>query len=133
MLPKFEPPVAAPLRQEIVQLVDAILDRAPKVTSLRGRDLAMDDEDEVVSRSARVDLGEAIGTISVAASEASARPPFEWLVEVTSEIGQSDYLRHYLVRDDDMVVAHRKVLTEVDDAEAHELIDDLKSVLASLT
>jgi hypothetical protein len=129
---EFEPPVAPELRQRIIELVAAILDRAPKVKTLYGRDLAMDEEDAVVGRSAKLDLGEEVGTVSVAESEPSARPPFEWIVEVTSEINSVDYLKHYLVRDDDMMLAHRKVLTEVGDREAKLLIIDLEQALASL-
>ena len=132
MLREFSPPVAADLRQHIVELVNDILECAPKVKSQYGRDMAMDDADMLVSRSVKIDLGESEDVISLAQSEPSARPPFEWLVEVTSEIGESDYLRHYLIRDHDMVLAHRKVLTEVDDQEAKNLIDDLKTTLAAL-
>jgi hypothetical protein len=128
----FTPPVAPSLRQRIAELVLTILERAPKVKSQYGRDLAMDQVDMLVSRSAKIDLGEDIGSISLAQSEASARPPFEWIVEVTSEIGESDYLRHYLIRENDMVLAHRKVLTEVDDREAEGLISDLTMTLATL-
>ncbi len=129
---KFDPPVSAELRGQIVDLVAAVLNRAPKIKVQHGRDLAMDEADLIVSRSAKIDLGEDIGSISLAESKGEARPPFEWLVEVTSEIGESDYLRHYLVRDDDVVLAHRKVLTEVDDEEARRLITDLEQTLATL-
>lgn len=129
---KFTPPVSPELRQRIVDLVVQILNHAPKVKMQYGRDLAMDDANLVVSRTAKINLGENIGLISLAESEAAARPPFEWLVEVTSEIGEGDYLRHYLVRDDDMVLAHRKVLTEVDNEEAYLLIADLEQTLATL-
>ena len=130
---EFNPPVSLALRQRIIELVFDVLDRAPKVKRLYGRDLAMDEEDAFVGRSARVDLGEEIGILSLAQSEPSARPPFEWIVEVTSEIGESDYLRHYLIRENDMVLAHRKVLTEVDDREAEGVITDLKTALAALS
>jgi len=130
---EFNPPASGELRQRIVELVSAILEYAPKVKTQYGRDLAMDEEDLAVSRSVKLDLGEEVGTISLAESEAVARPPFEWLAEVTSEIGESDYLRHYLVRQDDLVLAHRKVITEVDDREAESLIADLELTLSSLT
>ena len=51
---------------------------------------------------------------------------------MTSEINEGDYLKHYLIRDNDMVLAHRKVLTEVDNDEAELLIGDLEQTLASL-
>lgn len=130
---EFKPPVAPQLRQTIVELVEQILSRAPKVKRQTGEDLAMEPSKTIVSRSVRVDLGEEVGFVTVAESEASARPPFEWLVEVTSEINEEDYLKHYLVRDNDMVLAHRKVLTEVDDREAKLLIADLRQTLATLS
>ena len=92
----------------------------------------MDNEEALVGHRVKVDLDNETGSISLAQSEPSAHPPFEWLVEVTSEIGDSNYLRHYLVRDNDMVLAHRKVLTEVDDDEARKLIADLELTFASL-
>jgi hypothetical protein len=129
---EFSPPVAPELRQRIIELVVAILEHAPKVKRLYGRDFAMDDEEALVGRSTKLDLGDEMGTLSVAQSEAGTEPPFEWLVEVTSEINPSDYLKHYLVRDSDIVLAHRKVLTEVDDQEAKSLIVDLEQALATL-
>jgi hypothetical protein len=129
---EFNPPVRAELRQAVIDLVEEILDLAPKIKWQHGRDLAMDDEEAVVSRSTRIDLGEEVGEVTVAASEASARPPFEWLVEVTADINERGYLKHYLVRDNDVVLAHRKVLTEIDDAEAELLIADLRQTLAFL-
>lgn len=122
---EFQPPVSPALRQQIIDAVSRLLAAAPKVKNYYGRDLAMDDEELIVSRSAMYNLGDE-GTITVALSEEVARPPFEWIVEITSEIGQSDYLKHYLVRDEDVVLAHRKVLTEVDDEEAKLLLADLK-------
>jgi hypothetical protein len=129
---EFDPPVSPELRQQIIDLVVEILERASKVKPLYGRDFAMDAADAYVGARANLDLGEEIGSISLAQAEPGTEPPFEWIVEVTSEIGESEYLRHYLVRENDVVLAHRKVLTEVDDKEATSLIDDLKMALATL-
>jgi hypothetical protein len=129
---EFSPPVAPILRLTVIELVDQIITLAPKVKQQFGRDLAMDNEDELVSESAKVNLSEGVGQVAVARSEAIARPPFEWLVEVTSQINETDYLKHYLVRENDIVLAHRKVLTEVDDTEAEQLIRDLKQTLLAL-
>jgi hypothetical protein len=128
----FNPPVQLELRNEIINLVIQILLLAPKIKQQFGSDLAMDDEDEVVCEYTKIDMGDDIGVITVAKSKEYARPPFEWIVEVTSEIGESEYFRHYLIRDDDMVLAQRKVITEVDDEEARLLIIDLKSCIAYL-
>jgi hypothetical protein len=114
---EFSPPVAPILRLTVIELVDQIITLAPK---------------ELVSESAKVNLSEGVGQVAVARSEAIARPPFEWLVEVTSQINETDYLKHYLVRENDIVLAHRKVLTEVDDTEAEQLIRDLKQTLLAL-
>ena len=122
----FAPPVRPELRAQIVDLVQQIIAIAPKTKQQFGRDLAMDDTNLLVSESTKVIIGDDGAMISLARSMPAARPPFEWLAEITSELEPSEYLKHYLVRQDDMVLAHRKVLTEVDDQEAEALIADLK-------
>ena len=74
MLREFEPPVSDALRIRLIELVTMILDRAPKVKSLFGRDFAMDDEDAYVGRRVSVDLGEETGSIGLAQSEPTAEP-----------------------------------------------------------
>jgi len=129
----FSPPVRPELREQIVDLVQQIIAAAPKTKQQFGRDLIMDDTELLVSESAKITFdNDDDAVISLAQSMPAARPPFEWLVEITSELEPSDYLKHYLVRQDDMVLAHRKVITEVDDWEAEALIDDLKLTLKSL-
>ena len=128
----FAPPVRSELRNQIVELVRQIIAVAPKSKQQFGRDLAMDDADLLVSESAKINIDDDGAMISVAQSMPVARPPFEWLVEITSELEASDYLKHYLVRQDDMVLAHRKVITEVDDQEAESLIADLMQTLKFL-
>lgn len=132
MLRSFTPPVQPELRETIIELVGQIIASAPKVKQQFGRDLAMDQLDLLVSESTKISFGDGQGMVNVAQSMAAARPPFEWIVEITSEIRDSDYLKHYLVRDNDVVLAHRKVLTEVDNQEAEELIDDLQQTLEYL-
>lgn len=127
----FSPPVRPELREQIVDLVQQIIAIAPKTKQQFGRDLIMDDTELLVSESARITFDDG-AVISLAQSTPAARPPFEWLVEITSELEASDYLKHYLVRQDDMVLAHRKVITEVDDQEAEALVADLKLTLESL-
>lgn len=127
---EFTPPVSNELRYKLLKLVDELIDACPKLKIQHGHDLAMDKEELVVSKVAKFDLGDEVGTVTVARSEAVARPPFEWLAEITCEINDVGYLKHYLVRDSDVVLAHRKVLTEIDNAEAERIITDLKQTLS---
>ena len=129
-MPEFTPPVSNELRLKLLKLVDELIDACPKLKIQHGHDLAMDEEELVVSKVAKFDLGDEVGTVTVARSEAVARPPFEWLAEITCEINDAGYLKHYLVRDSDVVLAHRKVLTEIDNAEAERIITDLKQTLS---
>ena len=70
--------------------------------------------------------------LRVARTEDSARPPFEWLYEVSSDVGESDYFKHYLARAKDIVLAQRKVLTVIDGDEADVLEADLQAALEAL-
>jgi hypothetical protein len=70
--------------------------------------------------------------LRVAMSEPGARPPFEWLYEVSSDVGETDYFKHYLIRENDIVLAQRKVLTPIDAEEAEVLRADLQAALDSL-
>jgi hypothetical protein len=60
------------------------------------------------------------------------RPPFEWIYEISSDVGEADYFKHYLVREHDIVLAQRKVLTPLDAEEAEILRADLQAALESL-
>ena len=68
----------------------------------------------------------------IAATLPNARPPFDWLMEITSELGVADYFKHYLIRENDIVLAHRKTLTPIDDLEAKIILADLAAVKKSL-
>jgi hypothetical protein len=81
--------------------------------------------DQVVAR--EVDLRSGPNRLRIAATESSARPPFQWLLEITSDMGEADYFKHYLVREDDIVLAQRKVLTPLDDKEAEVVLSDLQA------
>jgi hypothetical protein len=70
--------------------------------------------------------------LRVAMTVPGVRPPFEWLYEVSSDVGESDYFKHYLVRESDIVLAQRKVLTVIDEVEADILMSDLRAALSSL-
>ena len=129
---EFFPPVSRAVREDVIHLAQALLELASKTKLVYGSDLAMTPAEVIVSRSAKLVLPDRDGSLTVAVSEPTARPPFEWIVEVTSELEEYDYLRHYLVRENDMVLAHRKVITEVDDAEAQLLLADMRLVHAAL-
>jgi hypothetical protein len=66
------------------------------------------------------------------ATKPTARPPFEWLFEITSEINTGTAMRHYLLREEDIVLAERRTLTPIDEAEAQVILDDLALVEATL-
>jgi hypothetical protein len=72
------------------------------------------------------------GRMRVAMSRPSERPPFEWIYEITSDVGEADYFKHYLVQDHDIVLAQRKVLTPIDEAEATIILADLGAALEQL-
>ncbi len=124
---EFGAPAGAKLRAEITAMVEAIFDEVEPKRAVTGADFAMDEQaDMVVAR--EIELKDVRGQrLRIAATEASARPPFEWLYEITSDIGEADYFKHYLVRQDDIVLAQRKVLTPVDDAEAKAILNDLRT------
>ena len=113
------------MRADIMKMAKALYDAVPDKREVPARDFAMDDNpDEVVVR--EVDLRSGEDRLRVAVTTPEARPPFEWLVEITSDIGEADYFRHYLIREHDIVLAQRKVLTPLDDTEADRVIADLK-------
>jgi hypothetical protein len=93
---------------------------------VRASDFAMEENpDRVVVR--EVDLRNGDERLRVAVTDPGARPPFEWLLEITSDVGEADYFKHWLVREHDVVLAQRKVLTPVDDAEADLILSDLST------
>lgn len=123
---EFGPAVGGEVRAEILKMAKALYDESPVKREVRAREFAMDENPEqVVVR--EVDLRSGDDRLRVAVTVPAARPPFEWLVEITSDIGEADYFRHYLIRDHDVVLAQRKVLTPVDGVEANKIIADLQT------
>jgi hypothetical protein len=53
-------------------------------------------------------------------------------MERSSDVGEADYFKHYLVRAHDIVLAQRKVLTPLDAEEAGVLRGDLDAALKFL-
>lgn len=119
------------MRTEILKLARALYDRVESKRDVRASDFAMDgDQERVVAH--EVDLRHEGERLRVAVTEPSARPPFEWLLEITSDVGEADYFKHYLIREHDVVLAQRKVLTPIDQQEADVILRDLKTAASWL-
>ena len=119
------------MRSEIMELARSLYDRVDKKRAMKASDFAMDgDQERVVAH--EVDLKNGDERLRVAMTEPSARPPFEWLLEITSDVGEADYFKHYLVREHDVVLAQRKVLTPIDQQEADLILADLRAAEAWL-
>lgn len=128
---EFGSPVTPARRQEILDLAQAIFDRYGPKREVRASEFAMEeDPDRVVVMQADIKWDE--GRLRIAVTKPEARPPFEWLLEITSNVGETDYFKHYLVREEDVVLAQRKVLTPLDDAEADVVMADLRAAEAAL-
>lgn len=109
-----------------------MFDAVPVKREVPGEKFAMDEAPQaIVLREVDIQLGDG-ERLRIAVSDPAARPPFEWLMEITSEIGESDYIKHYLVRDHDIVLAQRKVLTPIDDHEAQIILADLATARRAL-
>jgi hypothetical protein len=118
--------IGADEREEVRALAQEIYDLAEPKRPVKAGEFAMDgDPDVIVAR--QVDLKNEGERLRVAVTEASARPPFEWLLEITSDVGEADYFKHYLIRDNDIMMAQRKVLTPVDRPEFELIMHDLKT------
>jgi hypothetical protein len=123
---EFGTPVGPETRMEILKLARSIFDRAQSKREVRASEFAMEeDPDRVVVD--EVDLRHEHERLRIAETKSEARPPFEWLLEITSDIGEADYFKHYLIRDDDVVLAQRKVLTPLDAVEAELVLADLRT------
>jgi hypothetical protein len=120
--------INAARREQVRALAQEIYDKVEPKRPVTAGEFAMDgDPGVVVAR--QVDLKNEGERLRVAMTEASARPPFEWLLEITSDIGQSEYFKHYLIRDEDIMLAQRKILTPVDAQEFEVIMKDLKTAL----
>jgi DNA-binding cell septation regulator SpoVG len=122
---EFGHPVGGDVRSDIYELARNIFNRVETKRAVRAKEFAMENNPEQVVVH-EVDLRQGDERLRIAMTEEAARPPFEWFIEITSDIGESDYFKHYLVRQDDVVLAQRKVLTPIDQAEADTVIHDLK-------
>lgn len=124
-------PVGGSVRQTIIDLACRVFVFAPKHRLVRASEFTMDMiGDPVVVKEAEIKWP--AGRLRVAITETDARPPFEWQLEITSNIDETDYFKHYLVRDEDVVLAQRKILTPIDAEEAEVVLADLELALAQL-
>ncbi len=115
-------------RNDIVELAGAVFAAAPRRRVLKAGEFMFEgDAQRVVAEEAQLDTPE--GRIRVALSKPAERPPFEWQWEITSDIGEADFFKHYLVRDEDVVLAQKKVLTPIDDYHARIVLSDLRAAL----
>lgn len=128
---EFSPPVNPELRERILRLAAQVLDQAPERKPILGGDLAMDEDDLVIGERAKLEFPDG-STLEVALSKPEGRPPIEWLAEITSTIDEGDYFKHYLVRDDDFVMAHRKTIIDIDDEEAQMVARELEGTLRAI-
>jgi hypothetical protein len=130
-LREFDTPIEKKVRDMILTLSESIYDQAEPKRAVTAQAFAMEENpDSVVVH--EVDVKWEGERLRIAKTEASARPPFEWLVEITSDIGESDYFKHYLIRENDVVLAQRKVLTPIDQEEADIILADLKAAQNNL-
>jgi len=123
--PAASPELNADIRREALSLFGLMPDKKPVL----GDALAMDETDLLVLEVAEV-LDEEGNKFKLSVTRPKARPPFEWLIEISSDLGESEYFKHYLVREDDIVLAQRKLLTPIDEVEAEIILADLAEARA---
>jgi hypothetical protein len=126
----FGPAHSADQRGEILALIKELIAGAPHLVHVPARDYLLEPPGAVIIDEATYETPD--GEIRVALSRPEFRPPFEWIGEVTSYINESEYFKHYLVRDDDVVLAQRRDLTVIDDTEARMLLSELELARKSL-
>lgn len=125
--PRVSPEREARIRREVQEVYEAATDRREHL----GAKFAMDNADAVVMYEVNIPVGEG-DRYRINASLPSSRPPFQWAMEITADLGQADYIKHYLIREDDIVFADRKVLTVIDEQEAEVMLNDLAATRAAL-
>jgi hypothetical protein len=129
-MPEFTGSLSPAHHARVLELTASVLATAPDVEAVTGESYAMEPADAVVLHQVDLNLDE--GRLRVGMTKTSARPPFEWLAEITSDMGESAYWRHYLVRETDIVLALRRDLTPINDVEAQTIISELESALRQI-
>jgi hypothetical protein len=121
---EFKGQLSPKLDAEIRHRAAELFAQFPVKKFFYGRDYAMDQADLLVVEAA--EIKDEAGRFRLAYSVPDVRPPFEWVYEITSEYNELDYFKHYLVRDNDIVLAQRKVLIPIDDTEARLILHDIQ-------
>jgi len=127
----FGQAASADLQAQVRKAANEVYEMITNKKAVTGAAVAMDDADAVILYQGTVMTP--VGRLMISETLPAARPPFEWLMEITSDVGEVDYFKHYLIRDDDIVLAHRKVLTPIDDVEARVILADLALAREALT
>jgi hypothetical protein len=125
-------PIGADETAQLVALIEQVYRSVPAKREVTAADFSMDElpPGRIVVR--EVELKWSGERLRVGNTLEDARPPFEWIYEVSSDVGEADYFKHYLVRAHDIVLAQRKVLTPLDAEEAGVLRGDLDAALKFL-
>lgn len=127
---EFREPISSAKRQEVLDLVQDLVARAPGSRPVLAEEFVLEPpQAEVLDRA---DIATPEGNVRLHLCRPDWRPPFEWLAEITSDLPGADYLKHYLVRDQDIVLAHRRDLRVIDDDEAEVLLGDLQAAARAL-
>lgn len=122
---EFGVAIAPELRRELVRLIEQVFLAVPAKREVSAAEFSMEDLEPARIVVKEVEYKWDGERLRVAMTEPDVRPPFEWVYEVSSDVGDSEYFKHYLVRADDIVLAQRKVLTVIDEEEAEILKADL--------
>jgi hypothetical protein len=130
-MPEFGQPVSEELRLEVLEAIKRLISDCPTANVVRADDYVLEPADAIVIDHAVIHTED--GDVDLNLCRPEWYPPFEWLAEVTSDLPGADYLKHYLIRDKDIVLAHRRDLTVIDDAEAELILADLQIAAVSLS
>ena len=120
----FGPAASAQQLAKVQAAVAELYARLPDHQPVLRESLGLDRPQEVALYQAEIKFKDG-QRLRIGATEPGARPPFEWLYELSSDIGEADYFKHYLLRRDDIMFAQRKELTPIDEAEAELILHDL--------
>ena len=121
----FGSPISRERTAELTTRITELYRLLPLRREIKGADYLMEPADKTVIEVGELKIKDG-PRLRIGATETDARPPFEWLYEVTSDVTPADYFKHYLVFEDHIALAHLKVLTPIDEAEAEVILSDLR-------
>jgi hypothetical protein len=127
---EFGEPIGADARKELVDLIERVYALVPAKREVSAGEFAMEEQPERIVVK-EIDLRWDGERLRIGKTLDDARPPFEWVYEISSDMGESEYFKHYLVREDDIVLAQLKLLSVIDAEEAAILRADLQEALAA--